>query len=183
MSDNFRAAAAVDRQFKVAETDPRLFGPFIEHLDRGVHGGIYESGQPVGVEAGFRTDMLDSVRGLQVGVVHYPRGNFVSGYYWEDGVGPVEGRPRRRELTWKSIEPNLVGINEFVRSARRARTEVNQSLILGTRGPDMKATNTPEPPNSVSPRNSAKAEISNNRLFARLFPASWNVISMLDGKS
>ena len=38
-------------------------------------------------------DVLDLVRELGVTVVRYPGGNFVSGYRWEDGVGPAEQRP------------------------------------------------------------------------------------------
>lgn len=136
MSANYKVTASMDRQFKIAETDPRLFGSFIEHLGRAVYGGIYEPGHPMADEEGFRTDVLDLVRELQVTIVRYPGGNFVSGYNWEDGVGPAPGRPRKRDLAWRTIEPNLVGVNEFASWARKARTEVNMSVNLGTRGPD-----------------------------------------------
>lgn len=136
MAKKTRVTAVVDREFRVAETDPRLFGSFIEHLGRAVYGGIYEAGHPMADAEGFRTDVLELVRELQVTIVRYPGGNFVSGYNWEDGVGPVESRPRKRELAWRTIEPNLVGVNEFVSWARKAQTEVNMSVNLGTRGPD-----------------------------------------------
>ena len=31
-------------------------------------------------------------------------GNFVSNYHWQDGIGPVEERPKRIELAWLSDE-------------------------------------------------------------------------------
>jgi hypothetical protein len=49
---------------------------------------IYEPDYPRANSAGFRTDVLELVRELGVTVVRYPGGNFVSGYRWEDGVGP-----------------------------------------------------------------------------------------------
>ena len=34
-------------------------------------------------------------------------GNFVSNYHWQDGIGPLEARPKRIELAWLSDESNL----------------------------------------------------------------------------
>src|ERR671916_2795615 len=108
------AQVIVDRDFQIGETDPRLFGPFVEHLGRCVYGGIYEPDHPTADEGGFRRDVLDLVRELGPTLVRYPGGNFVSSYRWEDGVGPVEDRPARLDLAWRAIEPNSVGINEFM---------------------------------------------------------------------
>jgi alpha-N-arabinofuranosidase len=33
-------------------------------------------------------------------------GNFVSNYHWQDGIGPIENRPKRIELAWLSTESN-----------------------------------------------------------------------------
>src|SRR5579862_1370482 len=100
-------------EFSVGDTDPRLFGSFIEHLGRAVYTGIYEPGHPAADEQGFRKDVLEMVRELNVPIVRYPGGNFVSGYNWEDGVGPVAKRPRRLDLAWGTLEPNTVGTHEF----------------------------------------------------------------------
>ena len=80
--------------------------------------------------------MLDLVRDLNVPLVRYPGGNFVSGYNWEDGVGPVEQRPRRLDLAWNSTEPNKFGTNEFAAWAKRAGADVMLAVNLGTRGID-----------------------------------------------
>ena len=65
-------------------------------------------------------DVVELVRELGVTLVRYPGGNFVSGYDWEDGVGPRGSRPTRLDLAWRSIEPNAVGTDEFIAWARLA---------------------------------------------------------------
>ena len=83
---------------------------------------------------GFRQDVLELVRELGVTVVRYPGGNFVSGYNWEDGVGPLDKRPRRRELAWFSTETNAFGTNEFMAWCAKADIEPMMAVNLGTRG-------------------------------------------------
>ena len=129
-----RARVILDREFRVGDVDRRLFGSFIEHLGRAVYGGIFEPGHPQADADGFRGDVLDLVRELGVPLVRYPGGNFVSGFNWEDSVGPVDERPRRLDLAWRSVEPNRFGLNEFVRWAKAARAEVHVAVNLGTRG-------------------------------------------------
>src|SRR5271165_2135641 len=84
-----QANVLLDRNFTIGGADRRLFGAFVEHLGRGVYGGIYEPGHPTADEKGFRRDVLDLVRELGVTIVKYPGGNFSHTYNWEDGVGPV----------------------------------------------------------------------------------------------
>ncbi len=131
-----RAQLVLDPAFALAEVDDRLFGGFLEHMGRAVYGGIYEPGHPTADAEGFRGDVLELVRELGVSVVRYPGGNFVSGYDWEDGVGPREARPTRLDLAWRSVEPNAVGTDEFVGWARRAGAEPMLAVNLGTRGVD-----------------------------------------------
>jgi alpha-N-arabinofuranosidase len=130
------ARIAIDKDFRVGEVDPRLYGSFVEHLGRCVYGGIYEPGHPTADEHGFRQDVLALVRELGVPFVRYPGGNFVSGYDWRDGVGPVEERPRRLDLAWMTTETNEVGTNEFAAWAKLAGAEVNLAVNLGTAGID-----------------------------------------------
>jgi alpha-N-arabinofuranosidase len=128
-----QATIAICKDFTVGPVDKRLFGSFIEHLGRAVYGGIYEPDHPRADGQGFRRDVLALVRELQVPLVRYPGGNFVSGYRWEDGVGPREQRPRRAELAWRTIEPNWIGTNEFADWARKAGSEVMMAVNLGSR--------------------------------------------------
>lgn len=128
------ASLTLDPAFRVAEVPDRMFGSFVEHLGRCVYTGIYEPEHEKADDSGFRTDVVDLVRELGVSVVRYPGGNFVSGYRWEDGVGPVADRPVRLDLAWHSLETNAFGLGEFVAWTRRAGVEPMLALNLGTRG-------------------------------------------------
>ena len=124
----------IDRDFSIGRTDPRLFGAFVEHLGRCVYGGIYEPGHPTADAHGFRRDVLALVKELGPTLIRYPGGNFVSGYNWEDGVGPPDKRPARLDLAWFSTESNRFGTDEFMRWCKVAGVEPMLAVNLGTRG-------------------------------------------------
>ena len=128
------AKMIIDKAFKVGEVDKRVYGSFIEHLGRAVYDGIYQPGHELSDGDGFRTDVIEMVKELNVPIVRYPGGNFVSSFVWEDSVGPVELRPKRLELAWQSLETNQVGIDEFAKWAKKANSEVMMAVNLGTRG-------------------------------------------------
>ena len=100
----FQASLTVDRDFDLAPLDRRMFGVFVEHLGRCVYNGIYEPTHPTADEHGFRNDVAELTQELGATIVRYPGGNFMSGYNWEDGVGPKDQRPRRLDLAWFSTE-------------------------------------------------------------------------------
>lgn len=75
-----QAKMIIDKAFKVSEVDKRIYGSFIEHLGRAVYDGIYQPGNPLSDEDGFRTDVLNMVKELNVPIVRYPGGNFVSNF-------------------------------------------------------------------------------------------------------
>ncbi len=104
-----RSAGAIDRN---------IFGGFAEHMHRCIYGGIYDPGSPQADEHGLRRDVIDALRRQRMPVVRYPGGNFVSGYNWRDGVGPVEQRPPRLDLAWHALESNHFGTDEFIRFCR-----------------------------------------------------------------
>ncbi len=131
-----KASIVTDSSFAVGKIDPRIYGSFIEHLGRAVYGGIYEPGHPSADENGFRRDVIKLVRDLGITVVRYPGGNFVSGFEWEDSVGPRESRPKRLDLAWFTTETNEVGLHEFVDWCKKSGTEPMYSINLGTRGVD-----------------------------------------------
>jgi alpha-N-arabinofuranosidase len=128
------ATLSLDPDNRIGPVRPRLFGSFVEHLGRCVYGGVFEPEHALADGHGFRTDVLELVRELGVTLVRYPGGNFVSGYRWEDGTGPMDRRPTRLDTAWHSVEPNTFGIGEFVEWARTARVEPMLALNLGTRG-------------------------------------------------
>ncbi|MDF2916368.1 alpha-N-arabinofuranosidase [Microbacterium sp. NPDC086615] len=128
------ARLTVDPRFPIGAVRRRLFGGFVEHLGRHVYDGIYEPGHPEADEQGFRRDVLELVRELGVSMIRYPGGNFVSGFRWEDSVGPRDQRPRRLDLAWHSTETNEVGLHEFSDWLEKAGSELMLAVNLGTRG-------------------------------------------------
>ncbi|MGO4858756.1 arabinosylfuranosidase ArfA [Arthrobacter sp. 2MCAF14] len=128
------ARLTIDPQFAVGTVNPRLFGSFVEHLGRCVYDGIYEPGHPSADADGFRTDVIELVKELGVSTIRYPGGNFVSGFRWEDSVGPKEQRPRRLDLAWHSTETNEIGMHEFNTWLEKVDSELMLAVNLGTRG-------------------------------------------------
>lgn len=129
-----KAQIIVDKHFITGKIDRRIYGSFIEHLGRAVYDGIYQPDCKFADEQGFRKDTLELVKELKVPIVRYPGGNFVSGFKWEDSVGPKENRPKRVDLAWSVIETNQFGLNEFCDWAKKADTDVMMAVNLGTRG-------------------------------------------------
>ncbi|ROR73927.1 alpha-N-arabinofuranosidase [Bogoriella caseilytica] len=128
------ASAVLDRAFVIGPVRPRTFGTFVEHLGRCVYHGVFEPEHPAADEDGFRTDVLELTRELGTTTVRYPGGNFVSGYRWEDGIGPSDQRTPRLDLAWHSSDPNTFGVDEFMKWTRKAGVEPMMAVNLGTRG-------------------------------------------------
>ncbi len=126
------AKIKIDLERKIGKVDRRIYGGFIEHLGRCIYGGIYEEGSPLSDEHGFRKDVIEAVRSLRLPLLRWPGGNFVSGYHWTDGIGPVEKRPRRMELAWFTEESNHFGTDEFIQYCRTIDTEPYICVNMGT---------------------------------------------------
>ncbi|MGX5695536.1 arabinosylfuranosidase ArfA [Agromyces soli] len=131
MSD---ARLTIDPHFTVGTVQRNLFGGFVEHLGRHVYDGIHEPAHPTADAEGFRQDVVELVKELGVSTIRYPGGNFVSGFKWEDSVGPRESRPRRLDLAWHSTETNEVGLHEFSSWLDKVGSELMLAVNLGTRG-------------------------------------------------
>jgi alpha-N-arabinofuranosidase len=83
---------------------------------------------------GWRADTLALLRDLNSPVYRWPGGNFVSGYDWKDGIGDRDRRPPRKNPAWKGIEPNDVGIDEFMVLCRELGTEPYIAVNTGLGG-------------------------------------------------
>ncbi|MCI0158012.1 alpha-N-arabinofuranosidase [Leifsonia shinshuensis] len=128
------AHLTIDPRSAIGAVRRRLFGGFVEHLGRHVYDGIYEPGHPEADGEGFRRDVIELVKELGVSTIRYPGGNFVSGFRWEDSVGPREDRPRRLDLAWHSTETNEVGLHEFASWLDKVGSNLMMAVNLGTRG-------------------------------------------------
>ena len=128
------AQLTIDPAARIGAIDRRIFGGFVEHLGRHIYDGIYEPGHPHADADGFRRDVIDLVKELGVSTIRYPGGNFVSGFRWEDSVGPRAARPRRLDLAWHSTETNEVGLHEFAGWLEKVDSELMLAVNLGTRG-------------------------------------------------
>jgi alpha-L-arabinofuranosidase len=120
-----------------SELDRRLLGAFLEHLGRAIYTGVYEPGSPLADAKGFRTDVIKEMKQLEVPIMRYPGGNFVSGYNWLDGVGPKNQRPTVLERAWNSIETNQFGTNDFIDWCKLVGTEPLLGMNYGTGSAEM----------------------------------------------
>jgi alpha-N-arabinofuranosidase len=125
------ARIKIDIDRTIGEVHPHLFGNFAEHLGRMIYGGIYEPGSPLSDADGYRTDVMEAVKRLNVTILRWPGGNFASGYNWKDGVGPKAQRPVRPELAWNDVESNQFGTDEFLRYTERIGAEPYICINLG----------------------------------------------------
>ena len=126
----------LNKGYKIGKTDDRLFGSFVEHMGATVYNGIFEPGHNKADENGFRLDVMELVNELKLSSIRYPGGNFISGFNWEDSVGPLEQRPKKLDLAWRAIEPNTFGLNEFMKWVGMVSCDPIMTINLGTRGVD-----------------------------------------------
>jgi alpha-N-arabinofuranosidase len=97
--------------------EKEIYGQFAEHLGRGIYGGIW-----VGKESkipnteGYRTDVLQALKNLNVPTIRWPGGCFADEYHWKDGIGPQSSRPSMINTNWGgTLEDNSFGTHEFMR--------------------------------------------------------------------
>jgi len=113
----------IDPERTLGDIERNIFGGFAEHLGRCIYGGIYDPDSPLADEDGLRSDLRAAFQRLNMPIVRYPGGNFVSGYRWMDGIGPRQERPARHDLAWDAVESNQFGTNEFIRFCRKLNIE------------------------------------------------------------
>jgi alpha-N-arabinofuranosidase len=127
-----RARMKVDTERVIGDIDPKLYGNFIEHLGRCIDGGVFEERSPLSDGNGYRKDVLEAARKLNVTILRWPGGNFSSNYHWMDGIGPRDQRPPRIEMAWGTVESNRFGTHEFLNYAEMLKTEPYVCCNLGT---------------------------------------------------
>jgi alpha-N-arabinofuranosidase len=122
------AVIKIDLDRKIGAIDPNIYGSFLESPRR----GLYEPSSKFADENGFRKDLIELIKELKVPVIRWPGGNFVSGYDWEDGIGPKEQRPVRLDLAWNRLETNEMGTDEYVKFCKLIGAENFVCINAGT---------------------------------------------------
>ena len=67
---------------------------------------------------GADPDVVRFLKNSHLPILRWPGGNFVSGYHWQDGIGPAEKRPTRPNYAWGDLETNQFGTDEFIAFCR-----------------------------------------------------------------
>ncbi len=126
------ARIKIDTERVIGEIDPKLYGNFLEHLGRCVDGGVFQEGSKLSDADGYRKDVLQASKDLNIGLLRWPGGNFSSNYHWKDGIGPRDQRPSRLEMAWGTVESNRFGTHEFLKYTEKLGTEPYFCTNLGT---------------------------------------------------
>lgn len=126
------ARVKIDTERTIGDIDPKIYGNFVEHLGRCIDGGVFEEKSPLSNAEGFRRDVLDAAKKLNVTLLRWPGGNFSSNYHWRDGIGPRDQRPPRLEMAWGTVESNRFGTHEFLDYVKLLGAEPYICANLGT---------------------------------------------------
>ncbi len=120
----------------IGRINPNVYGQFVEHLGRGIYGGIWVGpDSEIPNQDGYRIDVLQALKELEVPLMRWPGGCFADQYHWRDGIGPADARVARLNASWGGvIEPNTFGTHEFFNLAEilGAQTYLNFNVATGT---------------------------------------------------
>lgn len=114
-----------------------IYGHFAEHLGRCIYDGIW-----VGTESsipniqGYRKDVLEALKELEIPVLRWPGGCFADTYHWKDGIGPKQNRPTIENKFWGgTIEDNSFGTHEFLDLCEMLNTQPYLAVNVGSGSP------------------------------------------------
>ena len=93
-----------------------IYGQFAEHLGSCIYGGLWVGeDSPIPNIQGYRKDVFEALKTLQIPVLRWPGGCFADEYHWMDGIGPRAQRPKMQNNNWGgTIEDNSFGTHEFL---------------------------------------------------------------------
>ena len=162
------AKIKIDLEFPRFPVERKIFGHFTEHAFGNIYGGMYDPESPKADEDGLRSDVLELMRRVNVPLLRYPGGNFVSNYHWEDGIGPKKDRKRVFEYAWLTEESNQFGTADFIALCRKVGAEPLICVNMGSGTPEEamptstspSATRSPEMDFSRSTRPTVKPAMS-----------------------
>ena len=102
-----------------------IYGHFSEHLGRCIYGGIWvgEDSEVPNIN-GYRKDVFEALKHLNIPNLRWPGGCFADEYHWMDGIGPREDRPEMINTHWGGVvEDNSFGTHEFLEFCKLLNTE------------------------------------------------------------
>ncbi|MDR0430078.1 MAG: alpha-N-arabinofuranosidase [Tannerellaceae bacterium] len=116
------------------QINKHIYGHFSEHLGTCIYGGLW-----VGPDSdipntnGYRNDVLEALKKLQIPNLRWPGGCFADEYHWMDGIGPYESRPKMVNNNWGgTIEDNSFGTHEFLNLCELVGCEPYISANVGS---------------------------------------------------
>ncbi len=114
-AQTMQAQATIDVGSPGPVIEPAIYAQFAEHLGKGIYDGVWVGpDSPIPNTRGYRNDVLEALRRLQVPAVRWPGGCFADDYDWRDGIGPRDSRPVRPNRFWGGTEDNAFGTHEFM---------------------------------------------------------------------
>ncbi len=111
-----------------------IYGQFSEHLGSCIYGGIWVGeDSPIPNTNGYRNDVLEALKKLQIPNLRWPGGCFADEYHWMDGIGPRENRKKIVNSNWGGVvEDNSFGTHEFLNFCELIGTEPYLSMNVGS---------------------------------------------------
>ncbi|MEM3593650.1 MAG: alpha-L-arabinofuranosidase C-terminal domain-containing protein, partial [Candidatus Jordarchaeaceae archaeon] len=131
-----RASISVFPVKVLGEIDPHIYGYSIEHVGNCIYGGVWDT-----EKNSFNEEVIKCIRNLRPSVIKWPGGCFSDNYHWMDGIGPVEKRPLRENMSWsvleqgfRSNESNRFGTDEFITFCRMVEADpyINLNICSGS---------------------------------------------------
>ena len=126
------ATIKIDILRQIGDIDRNIYGVFMEPIMNTMDGLLYNPDHPLANKDGFRTDYIDAAKELELPNMRWPGGNYTLTYHWQDGIGPKEDRPVRRELAWNVLDKNQVGTDEWLQLADAMGVESSICINITT---------------------------------------------------
>ncbi len=140
-----KAAIEVDTRVVTGVINPAIYGHFIENMARCIYGGLLRNERPGDPRGPWRLngEVVEMIRALDPPVIRWPGGNYVEGYHWRDGVGPLSTRPLNRNRYWSHFGPSTrvldchaFGSDEYMALVRDLNAEPYINVNVGTGSPE-----------------------------------------------
>ena len=97
------ASIRVYPQQGTQQISKHIYGQFAEHLGTCIYGGLWVGpDSDIPNTQGYRNDVLNALKKLQIPNLRWPGGCFADEYHWMDGIGPKENRPKMVNNNWSS---------------------------------------------------------------------------------